>query len=115
MSWVWTIMLSFSDEEYWTDGEDEPQKDCQALQNVNAWLNADEEKMYGPLTDLTSGAIGNQVGMQANLYGGSFKHFDMEKFMETVKMQEWHDPDQVQIFIKGEEDQQFTLLGLSDL
>ena len=108
-------MVSFSDEEYWTEDEEEAQTECQALQNINAWLKSDEVKMYGTLTSLTSEAVGNQVGMQANLYGGGFKHFDLEKFLAVVKKQEWHDPSCVQIFIKGEEDQQFTLLDLDGL
>jgi hypothetical protein len=108
-------MVSFSDEEYWTPGEDEAQEECQALQNINAWLESDTEKMYGPLTNLTSYATGNQVGMQANLYGGGFKRFDIDDFLAIVKEQTWHDPSCVQVFIKGEEDQQFTLLALGGL
>jgi hypothetical protein len=115
MSWVWTVMLSFGNEEYWVDGEDEPREDCQALENINVWLKADDVRQYGPLMDLTAGATGNEVGMSANLYGGGFNHLDIEKFAAVIKDQEWHDPANVQLFIKGEEDEKFTLLPLEDL
>jgi hypothetical protein len=108
-------MLSFGSEEYWTEGEDEPQGNCQALDNINAWLIADEVKQYGLLTDLTACATGNDVGMSANLYGGGFKRFDIEQFVEVIKKQEWHDPSNVQLLIKGEEDEKFTLLAYEDL
>ena len=115
MSWVWTVMVSFSDEELWEEGEEEARDNCEALDNINAWLEADEVKQYGPLTDLTACASGNEVGMSAYLYGGGFKHFDIEGFLEIVKNQSWHDPDNLQVFIKGEEDQNFTVLGHDDL
>jgi len=108
-------MLSFGSEEYWTEGEDEPQENCQALDNINAWLIADEVKQYGLLTDLTACATGNGVGMRANLYGGGFKRFDIEQFVGVIKKQEWHDPSNVQLFIKSEEDEKFTLLAYEDL
>jgi hypothetical protein len=108
-------MLSFGDEEYWTEGKDEPQESCQALEKINAWLTADEAKGYGPLTDLTSCTTGNKIGMNANLYGSGFKHIDIGKFGEVVKNQEWHEPTHVQLFIKGEEDEKFTMLTLEDL
>ena len=108
-------MVSFGSEEYWTEGEDEPLESCQALDNINVWLTADEVKSYGPLTSLTACATGNKVGMSANLYGGGFNHMDIEEFGEIVKKQEWHDPASVQLFIKGEEDEKFTLLAYDDL
>ncbi len=115
MSHVWTIMLSFGNEEYWTEGEEEPQEQCQALENINAWLKADEVRKYGPLADLTIHATGNDVGMSANLYGGGFKRMNIEKLVEVIKNQEWLDPASVQLFIKGEEEEKFTLLTLGEL
>jgi len=115
MSYVWTIMLSFGNEEYWTEGEEEPQEQCQALENINAWLTADEARKYGPLIDLTTCATGNNVGMSANLYGGGFKRMNIEKLVEVIKNQKWHDPASVQLFIKGEEEEKFTLLTLEEL
>ncbi len=109
MSWILTIMISFGDDEWWE--ADEVRDNCESLDNVNAWLEADKIRNYGPLTALSSCA----VDMSANLYGGGFKHFDIEGFLQIVKSQNWHDPDNLQVFIKDEEDQKFTVLEYEDL
>jgi hypothetical protein len=115
MGWIWTVMVSFSNEELWEEGEGEAKDNCEALDNINVWLAADEVRKYGPLTELTACANGNEVGMSANLYGGGFKHFDIEGFLKNVKNQNWHDPGNLQVFIKGEEDEKFTVLEYDDL
>ncbi len=53
--------------------------------------------------------------MSANLYGGGFKRMNIEKLVEVIKNQEWLDPASVQLFIKGEEEEKFTLLTLGEL
>lgn len=40
-------------------------------------------------------------GMDANLYGGGFKHFDIESFISVVERQNWKDRDNVQLWVKG--------------
>lgn len=113
MGWVMTVMVSFSDEELWED-EETYRDNCPSLDNINAWLQSSKDE-YGPLTDLVPCAKGNAVGMSANLYGGGFKHFDDEGFFEIVKSQDWNDPDNLQVFLKDEEDQKFTVYEYNDL
>lgn len=108
-------MLSFGDEEYWRDDEGDGQHNCEALDNINAWLESHTVEKFGPLTDLTPCATGNQVGMNATLYGGGFKHFNIEKFIEVIKSQDWRDPESVQLFTKADDDQMFVLSRLVDL
>ena len=110
MSWIWNVMLSFSDEEYWED-EEEALEIPRALENINAWLEADEVRNYGPLTDLTFGS--GSAGMNANVFGGGFKHFDIDAFIEIVTQQNWQDRENVQLFVQGEDAGHWTILDFS--
>lgn len=35
MSWIWNVILSFSDEEYWEEGAEDALESCPALDNIN--------------------------------------------------------------------------------
>ena len=100
MGWVWNVMLSFSNNELWEDGEDTPRETCDALHRVNAWIDG------GQLVELIGPTYGPDAGygMDANLYGGGFKHFDIEGFIEVVKAQDWKDRAKVQLWVKGAEE-----------
>lgn len=43
-------------------------------------------------------------GMDANLFGGGFKHFDIEGFIEVIEGQNWRDRANVQLWVKGGEE-----------
>jgi hypothetical protein len=111
LGWVWTVMVSFSNEELWDDGQDEPRETCMALERINTWIGD------GQLVSLASRTYhGNGPGMDANLYGGGFKHLDIERFIELVEAQDWKDRGKVQLWIKGGEegmsDEPFKLIKL---
>jgi hypothetical protein len=101
MGWVWNILLSFDNEELWVDGEDEPRKMCEPLQRINAWL-----ALYGRLVSLIEPTYKKHAGygMDANLYGGGFKHLDIDGFIEVVKAQDWKARSKVQLWVKGAEE-----------
>lgn len=105
MSFVWNVVLSFSDEEYWEDGEEEARETCAALDNINAWIPD------GELVDLTTGtfAAGAGYDMTAHLYGGGFKHFDITAFLAVVEAQAWKDRANVQLLLKSDADSRFEL------
>ena len=112
MGWVWNVMLSFSNEELWEDGEEEARETCEPLDQINAWIP------HGRLVNLTGPTFDDDAGygMDANLYGGGFKHFDIEGFIEVVESQSWKDRPNVQLWIKGGEegmsDEPFSLVKL---
>lgn len=112
MGFVWNIMLSFDNEEFWEDDEDEPRETCEPLERINSWLP------HGRLVSLIGPTLENDAGygMDANLYGGGFKHFDIEGFVEVVKAQDWKVRRKVQLWIKGAEEgmgeEPFTLVKL---
>ena len=104
MGFVWNVMLSFSDDEFWEEDEDEPRETCEPLEQINDWIS------HGQLESLTANRL------DVNLYGGGFKHFDIEAFIEVVQSQSWKRPDRVQLWIKGGEEgmneEPFTLVEL---
>ncbi len=104
MSWIWNVMLSFSDEEYWPEEQEDAVEVPPALEKINEWLQLNG----GQLTDLTLGSGG--AGMNANIFGGGFKHLDIQMFIGVVQMQEWRDRSSVQLFIKDEEQGRWTLI-----
>ena len=112
MGFVWSVMLSFDNEELWEDGEDEPRETCEPLERINGWLpHGRLVSLIGPTYD---GDAGN--GMDANLYGGGFKHFDIQGFIEVVRAQDWKARSKVQLWVKGAEEgmgtEPFTLVKL---
>ncbi len=112
MGWVWNVLLSFSNEEFWEDGEDEARDTCEALERINQWIP------HGSLVSLTGPTYDDDAGygMDANLYGGGFKNFDIEGLIDVVKAQAWKDRAKVQLWVKGAEEgmgeDPFTLIKL---
>lgn len=58
--------------------------------------------------------VGNGIG--AYLFGGGYKHFDIEGFIKVVEAQDWKDLAKVQLWVKGAEEgmgeDPFTLIKL---
>ena len=99
-------MLSFTNQEFWRDGEDDARERCEALDLINRQLPTDCQ-----LVDLTKSTFkaGVGCGMEAHVYGGGFKRFDSTGFIEAVVAAPWRDPDNVQWFLKAESAECFTL------
>lgn len=106
MSWIWNVMISFGDEEFWEDGEDEARETCAALEKINEWLPQGER-----LVDLSGATADSTYGMDAHVYGGGFNHLDIEAFIAAVEAQDWKDRANVQLFLRGDSTaaQQFTV------
>jgi hypothetical protein len=112
MGFVWNIMLSFDNEELWPDGADQPTESCEPLDRINAWIpDGRLVSLVGPTYRDNAGN-----GLDANLYGGGFKHFDIEKFIKVVEAQKWKERKKVQLWVRGAEEGMsedvFTLVKL---
>jgi hypothetical protein len=130
MGFVWNVVLSFDNEELsededgegddWDDGEDDDWDDdkenvsetCEPLEKINAWLAPNRlVSLTGPTYE---DGVGN--GLDANLCGGGFKHFDIDGFIAVVKAQNWKARSKVQLWVKGAEEgmgtERFTLIEL---
>jgi len=112
MGFVWNVMISFDNEELWVDGADEAREMCEPMERINAWLSPGRlVSLIGPTYE--DGA-GN--GMDANLYGGGFKHLDIDGFIEVIKAQDWKARSKVLLWVKGAEEgmgtEPFTVIKL---
>lgn len=107
MGYVWNVILIFSDEEFWHEGEEEARSTSAAL----VALNKAQPSGY-KLVDLTKATFKSGEGMSAHIYGGGFKHFDVDGFLANIRAQEWKDPLNVQLFLKSDSDERFFLQPL---
>jgi hypothetical protein len=106
MSWVTGIILVFSlgeDVLDTPDGDEWP-----ILGEINKWLREHyDEEMH----DLTEPASGGK-GFPAVLTAGSFNFFDEDKFIALIQGLEWLEPENVQLFLKTENDEAFAPVKL---
>ena len=112
MGWVWNVLLSCSDAEFRTDVEGDARETCEPLERINRWIP------YGKLVSLIGPTYAKGVGngMDAYLFGGGYKRFDIEGFIKVVEAQNWKDRAKVQLWVKGAEEgmgvESFTLIKL---
>lgn len=94
MSWVTAVMVTASI------------MDDDKLEHLSAFREMNE----------ISEAFGGTKHPQVPVYAAGFNYLDIRKFIEHVRSISWERPDRVQIFIKDEEDDVFTVHTLtSDL
>ena len=100
MSWVWSVLLSCSRVEFCPDDEGAAAETCEPLDRINQWIPS------GKLVSLVQPtyAKGAGYGMDAFLFGGGYKHFDIEGFVAVVEAQAWREPTKVQLWVKGAEE-----------
>jgi len=100
MGFIWNVMLAFDNEELWEDGEDEARETCEPLDRIYSWLEHGQlVSLIGPTYDADAG-----YGMDANLYGGGFKNFDIDAYIAVVQAQNWKMRSKVQLWVKGAEE-----------
>jgi hypothetical protein len=76
-----------------------------ALDNINSWI---KENSTGILKNLNMHAGGSK-SMQACVYGGAFNYLKVDKFIQVVKNQSWENREHVQLLLKNEEEDHFTM------
>lgn len=107
MSWVTDVLLLFSLGEVYDD-EGQEIGEVIPLSNINAWL---EEHGWRNLDNL-DGYVNTGKPMQSRVYGGAFNFLTIDEFIKVVKAQAWREPHNVQLLIKNEEDEKFTLYDI---
>jgi hypothetical protein len=118
MSWVADVLLVFSLGEVWADymepveaDEDgEPVEEPLPLRNINAWLRGNYWQSLNKLDD----CVNTGKPMQTCVDGGAYNFLKIGEFIEVVKAQPWQKPQNVQLLIKDEPDERFTMYTLFD-
>jgi len=107
MSWVTDVVLFCSTNENYDDlvNLDGYRELPKAIAEINAWL---EEHKHNPLLAFSE-LDGSEKAMQANVYGGAFNFLKIDPFIEAVMNAKWNTPESVQLMIKDEEENWFTL------
>lgn len=106
MSQVTNIVLSFS----WYDAE------AGALEDVNAFFGADGRGGFVSCTDpaLPWRWYGGTKVLEAEVYVGAFSHLGLEDLVAHLRALDWEEPRAVQLLVKSEEDERFTLINVLD-
>ena len=55
---------------------------------------------------------GGSKFLETPLYIGAYNHFDLQGFIDYLKLIEWEEIDKVQIIVKEQNDDQFKIIGL---
>ena len=105
MSWVTDVLQTMNLEERFDD-DCNILESCEALDNINAWL---EERELGKLDELSSHVVSGGKAMQCYVYGGAFNFMKVDEFISMVASQTWKHPDAVRLLIKDEEEDAFTI------
>lgn len=86
-------------------------KENGTIEQINQWL---QEKENINLNELDCHAGGNKC-MQASVWGGAFNYFNIQEFTDYLLTLPWEFPDNVQVMIQDEHDEQFTLWQMNHL
>ncbi len=94
------------------EGQDEP-----LLQTINAWLAQDRDgRGHGRnMVWSTDSRIcdqswyGGTTSMDADIWAGAVNLLDVPGFLVMLRLLPWANPEDVQIFIKEQDDTRFTL------
>lgn len=77
----------------------------EGMNDVQAWLTAND---WPQLVEISDHAGGNKA-MSCDVWAAAINYFDIEAFAAAVSAAKWEWPESVQLFVKGEEDDNFTL------
>ncbi|HZR17360.1 MAG TPA: hypothetical protein VFE51_08535 [Verrucomicrobiae bacterium] len=109
MSWVTDVILCINLEEKFRDDADYSES-CEPVDSTNRWLTDHE---HGKLDQISEAVVSSGKAMQCFVYGGAFNFLDADEFIKLVLSQEWKMPEAVQLLIKNEEEDAFTMYGSS--
>lgn len=103
MSWVTNILITCGVGE--EDGDDK----FPPIDRVNEWLLANGQ--HAGLSHL-NGHEGGHKAWEVDVFGGAFNYLPIEDFIKAVAAAKWDQPDRVQVWIMGQEEEVFGLLHL---
>ncbi len=78
---------------------------CPGVDQINAWLIG---RFAGQLADVGHAAGGGKA-MEALAFAGAFSRLDVDAFLAFVKSVDWIEPSSIQVLVKRDADEVFTL------
>ena len=73
----------------------------QALKKISSF---ELETHWEPISDSHTGGSKN---IECVIYIGAFNHFDEDKFVDEIKKVEWKYPEEIQVMVRRQDDDQF--------
>ena len=120
MSWVTNVVLFYSTGEEFIDvAVEDDKEDIQdvgisaCLTKINVWLSQQGWVELVNIGDCVSGR--ERHSFECSIWGAAFNHLDIEAFLKCVKCQDWQEPDNVQVMVKDQEEERFTVYHLSGI
>ena len=80
----------------------------QALQRISSFQFG---TYWEPIKDEVAGGNKN---LECEVYIGAFNRFDEEKFVDELKMVKWKYPEELQVMVKRQDDDQFTTIFVGE-
>jgi len=107
MSLVTNIVFSFSIGEH--SREIDGEYYYFLMDDINKWLS---ERNYGKFGVDADKISGGTKCLETPLFVAAFNYFDIEDFLEFLSSLQWKEPENVQVFVKGQEENIFTLFRI---
>jgi hypothetical protein len=78
------------------------------VREINQWLDKHDHGPFGE--EITAGNVaGGDKGFEANVYVGAFNYLVLSEFVDFVLTRPWQSPESVQLFVKCQEEDKFTV------
>jgi len=112
MSWITDALLILGQLEGFDD-DYEIVVEIPGMKAINGWL---QEHDFGTFDRLDEHIAGGGKAMQALVYGGAFNYLvrNLDEFLRIIAVQPWRVPEEVQLFLKDEDEGRFILFEIAD-
>lgn len=77
------------------------------VEKINDWL---EENHFGNFGQDVDKVAGGKKHLETPIFVAAFNYFRLDEFLDFVRSLEWNEPQYVQVFIQGQDDEKFSLL-----
>lgn len=79
----------------------------QALREISSFVDMDWQSLKDEVT-------GGTKILECEVYVGAFNYFDENKFIDELKSIKWNYPEELQVMVKREDDDQFTTIFVGE-
>jgi hypothetical protein len=77
------------------------------IAEVNSAL-VDSHVPFARIPASYSASVGGEKNMECTVYLAAFNYMPLDRLVAAIRAAKWRDPDDVQLFVKDEDEQRFT-------